>query len=373
MIALSLVLVLGEGAPVAWVVESESYAKAVQAASSGWQIEWCGPNGSRCLKSPAASVRAVVGRADSLNLSTIPQLALVQSASWYPISARAVPPSATICNFDIWPDPWYKNYSVANIGEFAVAAIFEDTYSFAARSKTFVACAFSADAPSRCPSASTATNHRTVAALTIGVLGYGRIGVQVAQRMAALGADVIATKRSGPFAPAPPGLRWLSDNNDELLREADVVVVAVPGSTSGLINATALGLMKPRALLVPIAAGAVDFAALEAVLNARPALRAVLDVWPSGCWDDDEASCGPPYGPRDWPGSPAFASLPNVVALPGLAMRDARFWADSAALAGANLRALAAGQPVQHVVRNATHSGRSPTGAAWQTSFLSLE
>ena len=89
-------------------------------------------------------------------------------------------------------------------------------------------------------------------------------------------------------------------------------------------------------------------------LTRRPALRAYLDVWPSGCWGDDDAKCGAPYGKRDVAGSPTLANLPNVRPLPGLAMRDTRFWEASAAHAAANLRALAAGEPLTHVVRNAS-------------------
>jgi len=344
--------------PLAWVVESETYAKRVKQMAPTWQIEWCGANASQCLGRPPsemASVRAVVGRGDALDLTTLPALGLVQSASWYPVDGDAVPASAIIANFDIWPDPWFQNYSVQNLGEFAVAAIFDDTYRLGKRSKPFLDCAFSDDSPSRCAAASTATNHTTVSSLTIGVLGYGKIGEQVAIRMAALGADVVATKKSGPFTPTPAPLRWISDDNDQLLRESDVVVVTVPGSLTGLINATSLRLMREHALLVPISAGPVDFPALEAALKARPSLRAVIDVWPSGCWGDENALCGPPYGERDWPyGSPALGKLPNVVATPGLAMRDARFWADSATLVGSNLEAFAAGRPVTHVVRNAT-------------------
>ena len=89
-------------------------------------------------------------------------------------------------------------------------------------------------------------------------------------------------------------------------------------------------------------------------MTRRPALRAYLDVWPSGCWDDDDAKCGAPYGKRDAAGSPTLAHLPNVRPLPGLAMRDSRFWEASATLAATNLEALAAGGPLTHVVRNAT-------------------
>ena len=358
LLATTLACLLGAtgASPIAWVVESETYATHVQRAATGWSVQWCGANGSRCTQG-MADVGAVVGRADAIDLTSLPGLRLVQSASWYPVDGAAVPARVPITNFDIWPDPWYQPYSVSNIGEFAVAAIFDDTYRLRAHAGAFLGCAFAADSPARCSAASTATNHTTVSALTVGVLGYGRIGQQVAMRMAALGADVVATRRHGPFEPAPKGLRWLSADNDRLLRVADVVVVCVPGAAHGLLNATALALVKDDALLVPISAGPVDFGALEAALVARPSLRAVLDVWPDGCWQDDGARCGPPLGRRDWPGSPRLASLPNVVALPGLAMRDAKFWEASAILAASNLRALAEGRPLQHVVRNASTVG----------------
>jgi len=342
---------------VVWVVESETYAADVAKATAGYSITWCGANGMRCstsLPAERAAVKAVVGRADALNLSSLPALALVQSASWYPVDPAAVPKQAAITNFDIWPTPWFQNYSVSNIGESVTAMIFDDVYRLAARSAAFLGCAFDASSPSHCDAASTAANHTTVSALTVGVLGYGRIGQQVAMRMAALGATVIATKHSPPFAPTPPGLKWLSSDNDRLLREADVVVVSAPGSVHGIINATSMGLMKEHALLIPISSGSVDFDAVEAALTKRPNLRAYLDVWPSGCWGDDDAKCGPPYGRNDWPGSPTLAALPNVRALPGLAMRDARFWAASAVSAGANLEALATGKPLKHIVRNAS-------------------
>lgn len=341
--------------PVAWVIESRAYADRVASAATGWSVEWCGPNGMKCEgKLPTVAVRAVVGRADAINLTALPNLALAQSCSWYPIDSSAVPEAVAIANFDIWPARWYHNYSVSNIGEFVVAAIFHDIYGFAGRSAAFLGCAFASDTPAHCPSASEATEHQTVSALTVGVLGYGRIGHQVAMRMSALGADVVATQKSGPFTPTPPDLRWLSGDNDRLFREADVVVVSAPGSVHDLVNATSLGLMKDNALLVPIAGGSVNFVALEAALTNRPLLRAVLDVWPSGCWNSSSASCGPPYGQRDWPAPPRLAQLPNVFPLPGMAMRDSKFWTGSSALAASNLRALAAGDPLQHVVRNAT-------------------
>lgn len=114
--------------------------------------------------------------------------------------------------------------------------------------------------------------------------------------------------------------------------------------------------MRDGALLIPISAASIDFGALEAALTHRPSLRAILDVWPDGCWNDGDAKCGAPYGRRDMAGSPTLAALPNVRPLPGLAMRDAKFWEGSATLAAANLEAFATGKPLSHIVRNGSTS-----------------
>ena len=216
------------------------------------------------------------------------------------------------------------------IAEWVIAAIFQLLYQLPRRSEDFKACAFADDAPTKCAAASTATNHTTFADLTIGVVGYGNIGHKVAQKASALSATVVATKVHGPFDPPPAGLKWLSPDNDRLYREADVVVVTVPGlgpnTVIGLINKTGIALMKDSAIFINVAAAPVNFGDLEAALKARPALRAVIDTWPSGCMHLFNTTCGPPYGEKDWPGTRTIANLPNVLPLPRMSMRDAAYW-----------------------------------------------
>ena len=86
---------------------------------------------------------------------------------------------------------------------------------------------------------------------------------------------------------------------------------------------------------------------------ARPAFRAVLDVWPSGCWHFPNITCGPPLGKGNWPAE-SDINLPNVMPLAGMAMRDAVFWRDSVTTVAGNLDRLASGKPLKNVVRNAT-------------------
>lgn len=114
------------------------------------------------------------------------------------------------------------------------------------------------------------------------------------------------------------------------------------------------------ALLIPVSAGQVDFDDLESALRARPAMHAVIDVWPSGCWHYPNTTCGTPPGERCWPARRSLARLPNVLPLPGMSMRDAIFWNASVALAADNLANLVAGRPLANVVRNA-----SEEVAAW--------
>ena len=80
----------------------------------------------------------------------------------------------------------------------------------------------------------------------------------------------------------------------------------------------------------------------------------VVDTWPEGCWHYPNVSCGAPLGEPDWPGSPSLARLPNVLPLPGVSMRDATFWEHSTAFVARNLDALARGEPLKGVVRNAS-------------------
>ena len=302
--------------PTVWVAESAEYAAALKAElKTSWNVVHCDLPSTCAGTDP--SVRAVVGRASALNLSQLPSLGLVQGTSYFHTDGDSVPARAALANTDgFWPDQ-----GVAQIAEWCIAAIFNNQYQLGASADSMRACAFAPDAPSRCSPASSATNHTMLSELTVGVLGYGRIGQRVAQMASAIGSTVVATKRHGPFVPPPSPLKWLSSDNDRLYREADVVVVTVPGTghkeTEGIINTTSLGLMRPHALVIPISAGPIDFLALEKVLRTRPSMRAVVDVWPQGCWHYPNVTCGSPLGEQDWPAAASLGALPNVLPLPG--------------------------------------------------------
>ena len=161
---------------------------------------------------------------------------------------------------------------------------------------------------------------------TLGVLGMGRIGQAIARRGAlGFGMPVVYHNRSRLDAPTEQalGARWVS--KDDLLRQADHLVIVVPYSPAShhLVGAAALALMKPTATLVNIArGGVVDDAALAEALQARRIAAAGLDVF------EGEPAV-----------HPALLALPNVVLTPHIASASLPTRRAMADLAARNLLA----------------------------------
>lgn len=114
---------------------------------------------------------------------------------------------------------------------------------------------------------------------TLGVVGLGRVGRKVAAYGRAFGMRVLAADpRLDPEEP-PAGLEVRE--LDDLLAESDIVSLHVPlePATTGLIDAARLALMRPTALLINTARGAVlDEAALVTALEEGRLAGAALDV-----------------------------------------------------------------------------------------------
>ncbi len=128
------------------------------------------------------------------------------------------------------------------------------------------------------------TYGRTFSGSVVGIVGLGHIGAAVAERARALGARVLATKRSAKPGDTSPVVDALhpADDMHAMLGECDVVVVAAPATpeTRHLIDAAALAAMKPGAMLVNVARGSlVDEAALLDALDHGPLEWAALDVF----------------------------------------------------------------------------------------------
>ncbi|HEV3413571.1 MAG TPA: D-glycerate dehydrogenase [Puia sp.] len=117
---------------------------------------------------------------------------------------------------------------------------------------------------------------------TLGILGMGGIGQAVARRAAGFRMTVIYhnRRRLAPEIEADCRARYRS--KEELLREADYVVLAMPFTPENyhLIGAAELLLMKPTAMLFNVARGGlIDEAALADALRRKALAGAGLDVF----------------------------------------------------------------------------------------------
>ena len=117
---------------------------------------------------------------------------------------------------------------------------------------------------------------------TLGLLGLGAVGSQVAHLAAAFGMHVLAMRRSNGIAQSGVHEVWGMERLDELLSRADYVVVALPltSSTRAVIDEGRLLSMSPHAVLVNVGRGpVVDEAALLKALQSAWIRGAVLDVF----------------------------------------------------------------------------------------------
>jgi lactate dehydrogenase-like 2-hydroxyacid dehydrogenase len=153
---------------------------------------------------------------------------------------------------------------------------------------------------------------------TLGIVGMGTVGSHVARRAAASEMKIIYNKRSrlGPaeeFALGNAEYRSLED----LFAQSDFISInaGLTAATRGLVGEELISLMKPSAILVNTARGAIlDEAALERALREGRIRGAALDVF-----EVEVPEPGP--GPRK-----GLYQLPNVVLTPhiGSAARETR-------------------------------------------------
>jgi phosphoglycerate dehydrogenase-like enzyme len=118
-----------------------------------------------------------------------------------------------------------------------------------------------------------------IAGSTLGIVGLGAIGTEVARRALALGMRVVATRRR-PLPSALEGVDLLATLHS-VVASADHLVLALPAtdSTRSLIDAAVLAHVKPTAHIINVARGAIlDQDALLAALDEGRLGFATLDV-----------------------------------------------------------------------------------------------
>ncbi len=185
---------------------------------------------------------------------------------------------------------------------------------------------------------------------TIGIVGYGSIGREIARLANAFGMRVLAMQRStdhrdsgflfpgvGDPEGTLPDRYYLPDQLHSLLNESDVVVIAVPltPKTRELFDDAAFKAMKPTAFLVNIARGDVcNEAALVRALEEQLIAGAALDVF--------HQEPLPPNHPL-W-------HLPNVFISPHSAGLTPQYDERSATIFEENVRRYLVGEPLYNMV-----------------------
>lgn len=160
---------------------------------------------------------------------------------------------------------------------------------------------------------------------TLGIIGFGGIGREVARRAKALGMRVLALRRTGGVPL------------EEMLPQSSYLLLALPDTpeTRGLVGARELGLLPPGAVVVNVGRGsALDEAALARVLQTEKLRGAGLDVF-----------AREPLPPE----SPLW-TLPNVLVLPHVSGASPHFWRRQVDLVRENLGRYLAGRPLRNVV-----------------------
>lgn len=120
-----------------------------------------------------------------------------------------------------------------------------------------------------------------VRGMTIGVLGLGSIGAEVAEKAAVFGMRVIGTKRT-PSPVQHVDRVYPPEALADVLAQSDVVVIALPltAETRGLLGAAEFRMMKPEAIVINIGRGPIiQEAALIRALQERWIGGACLDVF----------------------------------------------------------------------------------------------
>lgn len=172
---------------------------------------------------------------------------------------------------------------------------------------------------------------------TLGLVGLGSVGEEIAVRARALGLGVIAVRKHPRPGPGPADEQWGPERLGDLLARADFVALAAPltAETRGLIGREQLARMKPGAVLVNLGRGGlVEEDALIESLRAGRIAGAALDV----------------FREEPLPASSPLWEMPQVILTPHVSGLGPRYWERAMDLFARNLQAWRADEPLINVV-----------------------
>jgi phosphoglycerate dehydrogenase-like enzyme len=306
-------------------------AKVPDLLSTQWTIEVSDSEDHDSFAKALARADAIVSMDWPAEMPPAPQLKLLQlpGAGIDEIALDAVPQQTTVCNV-FEHETGISEYVLATMLQWVIPI---PKLEAALRDGAWRGSHLSGP------------KHRELFGQTLGIVGYGRIGREVAKRAAAFGMRILACSRTAHAGDGPVEIVEPMSNLMDMLSQADFVLTSMPLSaqTQGVIGARQLAVMKSTAVIVNVARGLlIDEQALYTACRNRMIGGAIIDTWyryPSANTD----RCAPSQYP--------FHELDNVIMTPHasawteeLMPRRNRFIAN-------NLDRLARNEPLLNVVR----------------------
>jgi phosphoglycerate dehydrogenase-like enzyme len=250
------------------------------------------------LATPAASADILVSNHWRADYPPAPGVRLVQSVATGvdTFDLAALPPGVAVCN------AFGHETAIAEYVVMTMLALHHRLFDIAGE--------FRQHASWRSSWVEGGAPHGEVRGSTLGIIGLGRVGREVARRAAPFSCHILAANRTPrPIGDGVERLYPLAEL-DRMLPACDTVAVctALGPETTGLLDARRIALMKPNSFLINIARGpVVDEDALYAALSERRIAGAAIDVW----WRYPNAAEPNRRGSRH-----PFHELPNVIVTP---------------------------------------------------------
>ena len=176
-----------------------------------------------------------------------------------------------------------------------------------------------------------------LAGKTIGILGLGNIGMETAWKAKCLGMRVLALDKMPLRAPTYVDKILGLEDLDNLLRESDYLVVAVPltKETHHMIGEEELRLMKPTAYIINIARGAV--------IDNKALVKALKEGWIAGAGLDV-------FEEEPLPKDSEFWKLDSVIITPHISGATPHYTDRAVRIFCENLKRYLDGKPLVNVV-----------------------
>lgn len=173
--------------------------------------------------------------------------------------------------------------------------------------------------------------------MTMGIVGFGAVGRDIAIKANAFGMNVLGIRREAADPPAGVEAVWGQDRLLELLSRSDVVVLVLPNTfeTANTFGEAEWRAMKPSAFLVNVGRGQV--------MQREPMERALTEGWIAGAGLDVMPE-------EPWPADSVLWELDHVIITPHIAGNSPQRSGRNMRVFVENMRRFVAGEPLISLV-----------------------